>query len=132
MNILSEIVVLFVDDEQETINALKRFLRKEPYTKLFAGSGAEVLDLLQNRNVDILVSDAIMPNMSGQELIRAVKTLHPEIICLLTSGANEAEQIVKSIGIDNVFGFIKKPILPDQFKQAIDDAIEYCFRKGKR
>ncbi len=132
MNILSEIVVLFVDDELETINALKRFLRKEPYTKLFAASGAEAMDMMQDRNVDIIVTDAFMPNMSGQELIRAVKTLHPETICLLTSGANEAEQIVKSIGIDNVFGFIKKPILPDQFKQAIDDAVEYCVRNGNR
>lgn len=125
MKSISDIVVLFVDDEVDTISALKRFLRKEPYGKAFAESGAEALKLMEERAVDILVTDALMPNMTGQELIRAVRSQYPEIICLLVTGSNEVEQIVKSVGVGNIFGFITKPIDLEPFLKAINEAIDH-------
>jgi DNA-binding NtrC family response regulator len=132
MKDLSDIVVLFVDDETETIGALTRFLRREPYRKAFACSGEAALELMSGGNVDIVVSDVRMPNMSGKELIRIVKTRFPETICLLTSGDNEIDQIVKSVGIDNIFGFITKPIDADIFKRTINSAIDYYYKNSDR
>jgi DNA-binding NtrC family response regulator len=125
MKSISDIVVLFVDDEVDTISALKRFLRKEPYCKAFAESGAEALKLMDAGPVDILVTDALMPNMTGPELIQAVRSQYPDIICLLVTGSNEVEQIVKSVGVGNIFGFITKPIDLEPFLKAINEAIDH-------
>jgi phosphoserine phosphatase RsbU/P len=125
MKSITDIVVLFVDDEADTISALKRFFRKEPYRRAFAGSGAEALTLLENGNVDILVTDALMPNMNGQELIGMVRNRYPDILCLLVTGSNEVDQIVKSVGIGNIFGYVTKPIDPESFKRAIADAVDH-------
>ncbi|HWQ26871.1 MAG TPA: response regulator [Chlorobaculum sp.] len=125
MKSISDIVVLFVDDESDTINALKRFLRKEPFRKIFVDSGDEALKVLEEGNVDILVTDALMPNMSGPELIRLAKSRYPDIICLLVTGSNDVDQIVKSVGSSNIFGFIVKPIEPEPFKKSITEAVEH-------
>jgi DNA-binding NtrC family response regulator len=129
MKSISEIVVLFVDDESDTINALKRFLRKEPFKKVFVESGDEALKVLEGGNVDILVTDALMPNMTGPELIMVVRSRYPDIRCLLVSGSNEVEQIVKSVGIGNIFGFIVKPIEPEPFRKTIAEAVEHYCKK---
>lgn len=132
MKNISDIVVLFVDDEVETISALKRFLRREPYRKIYAESGAEALELLEKECIDIIVSDVRMPNMSGKELIRRVKTSFPETICLLTSGDNETDQIVKCVGNDNIFGFIPKPIDAETFKKTVNSAIDFYRLNNER
>ncbi|NTW52571.1 MAG: response regulator [Chlorobiaceae bacterium] len=132
MKSIPDIVVLFVDDETDTINALKRFLRKEPFTKIFVESGDEALKKLEGGGVDILVTDALMPNMSGPELIRAVRAGYPEIISLLVTGSNDVEHIVKSVGVGNIFGFIMKPIEPEPFKKAIAEAIEHYRKRDDR
>jgi DNA-binding NtrC family response regulator len=129
MRSITDIVVLFVDDETDTINALKRFLRKEPFTKIFVDSGDEALKVLEGGSVDILVTDALMPNMSGPELIREVRSRYPDIICLLVTGSNEVDHIVKSVGIGNIFGFIVKPIEPEPFKKAITAAVDYYHKR---
>lgn len=130
MKNLTDIIILFVDDELETLSALNRFLRREPYRKVFADSGAKALEHMENGGADIIISDVHMPSMSGLELIRVVKERYPGTICLLNSGANEIDQIVKSIEADSIFGFITKPIEPETFKQSIHDAIDFFFREN--
>ena len=132
MKSITDIVVLFVDDETDTINALKRFLRKEPFRKIFVDSGEEALKALENGDVDILVTDALMPNMSGPELIRVARSRYPDIICLLVTGSNDVDQIVKSVGVGNIFGFIVKPIEPEPFKKSIAAVVEHFQKTHER
>jgi phosphoserine phosphatase RsbU/P len=53
----SELTILFVDDEQDILNSMNRFLRREPYRKLFAESGMKALELLGNNDVSVIVAD---------------------------------------------------------------------------
>lgn len=128
MKKIDDIIVLFVDDERDTISGLQRFFRKSPFRKAFAESGAEALRILEHESVDILVTDALMPNMGGPELIRRAKSRYPELVCLLISGANEVEQIVKSVGAGTLFDYVTKPIDPERFRQTIDRAVAGCSR----
>lgn len=125
MKSISDIVVLFVDDEADTISALKRFLRKQPYRKAFAGSGREALEFMAESGADIVVTDAMMPGMSGQELIKLVKASFPDTLCLLVTGSNEIEQLIHAVGERNIFGFIAKPIEPEPFTRSITEAVEH-------
>ncbi len=128
----SDIALLFVDDEQDTLDSLSRFLRKEPYTKYFATSGKQALELLQTCNVAILLTDLRMPEMSGMELISQVKTSHPNIVRIILSGIHDIDQIIESINTGEVFRFIPKPIEPHGFKKIITDTIDYYRLKNER
>ena len=57
--------VLLVDDEESILNSLRRLLRGQPYDVLLATSGAQALEVLAQRPVDLVMSDARMPNMDG-------------------------------------------------------------------
>ena len=61
--------VLFVDDEQNILNALKRLFRAEGYRILTANGGAEGLEVFGQEHVDLVVSDMRMPGMSGAQFL---------------------------------------------------------------
>lgn len=121
----SDIVVLFVDDEADILSSLTRFLRREPYKKLYAESAGKALELLASNNVSILISDFNMPDMNGLELMKRVKTLYPEIVSLIISGDNNVEQIFKSNPSCNIFRIMTKPVEPLRLKGIINEAIYY-------
>lgn len=132
MKELSDIALLFVDDEQDTLDSLSRFLRREPYIKHFATSGKEALELLGTCNIAILLTDLRMPEMSGMELISQVKNSYPDIVRIILSGIHDIDQIIESINTGEVFRFIPKPIEPQGFKKIITDAIDYYQLKTER
>jgi sigma-B regulation protein RsbU (phosphoserine phosphatase) len=132
MKDFSEIAILFVDDEQDTLGSLNRFLRKEPYIKYFASSGKEALEVLETHDITILLTDLRMPEMSGMELINQVKISHPDIVRVILSGIHDIDQIIESINTGEVFRFIPKPIEPQGFKKIIRDAIDYYQLKTER
>ena len=123
MKNLADMVVLFVDDDTENLKALNRILHGEPYKKRFAESGAKALEIIETENIVVIASDLKMPDLSGEQLIRAVKSRFPETVCILMSGANDVEHIVESLGEDMLFGFVTKPISIMALKQLINDAI---------
>jgi DNA-binding NtrC family response regulator len=125
MECFADTVVLFVDDESDVISSLRRFLRKEPYCKLFAESGEEALNILASQSVAILVSDLRMPEMDGLTLLNKVKVSYPETKRLILSATTDMEEIVDAIDSGDVFRFIQKPLEPEPFKQAIREAIEF-------
>jgi len=134
MTTLADIAVLFVDDEVEILRALKSCFRREPYIKLFAESGEQALALLEESNreapVIVVASDIHMPGINGIELIQRVKSSFPDTICMLISGANNMNELVKNVGADTVFTAIAKPINVPVFKKAINDAID-CYHNAK-
>ena len=79
-------VVLLVDDEAHILSALRRALRREGYEILAAASAAEALALLEERPVDLVLSDQKMPGTSGLELLRRVAARHPGVARLLITG----------------------------------------------
>lgn len=126
MKNISDIRVLFVDDESDTISGLKRFFRTSPFGKAFAGSGAEALQLLESQGADILVTDALMPGMSGIELVSHAKRRHPELLCMLVTGSNDVGKIVVSAGSGNIYGYVTKPVDPESFRKNIESAVNHC------
>ena len=71
--------VLFVDDEQMILNSLERGLLDEPYNKLFATSAKQALEIMEQNEVHVLVTDMRMPETSGLELLRITKQKFPKI-----------------------------------------------------
>jgi DNA-binding NtrC family response regulator len=125
--------VLFVDDEEKVLASLKRGLLDEPYETLFANSGKEAIEILQQSQVHVIVTDMRMPEMGGLELLRAVKEEYPHIIRMVLSGYTQVSTLLTAINQGEIFRFITKPWkLEEDFKPAIREAVEYYDFRNQR
>ncbi|MCP3888060.1 MAG: SpoIIE family protein phosphatase [Desulfobulbaceae bacterium] len=132
MKTIEKLSILFVDDEPSVLTSLCRFLRKERYQTFFAPSGKEALEIMESREINILVTDLRMPEMSGMELISTVKSRYPDTIRVILSATRDIEQTIESINTGEVFRFISKPLDPEPFKKIIMDTVEYYLMKTER
>ena len=69
--------VLLVDDEESILNSLRRLLRGQPYEVVLATSGAQALEIMATRPIDLVMSDARRPGMDGATLLAEVHTCIP-------------------------------------------------------
>ena len=118
--------VLFVDDEENILNSLRRGLIDEEYDCIFASSGQQALEVLKNEPVSVIVSDMRMPGMDGLTLLKEVKTRYPKTVRIVLSGYAQLQQIIVTINQADIFKFILKPWkLEEEFKGVIHQALEY-------
>ncbi len=82
-------VILCVDDEENSLFLRKLVLQKSGYEVIVANSGQKALELLETHKIDLLLSDLLMPEMSGAELIKQVKERGHKLPIILVSGVNE-------------------------------------------
>lgn len=123
---MTESTVLFVDDQEEILVLIKRMLKNEPYTMLFAANGKEALEVINKHHVDVIVTDVLMPNMSGLELLDIIKETHPNIVRIILSGFSQIPTLLSAINHGKIFRYITKPWQVDEeAKEVIRDAIQY-------
>ncbi|MFH0974475.1 MAG: response regulator [Spirochaetota bacterium] len=114
--------ILFVDDENNLLEGLKRMLRKkkDEWEMEFANSGASALELLEKGKFNIIVTDYKMPGMDGLELLARVKEKFGETKRIILSGQSEAEIFNRSKEVAQFY--LAKPCDPEQ----IISVIEQC------
>ncbi|CAN5638876.1 hypothetical protein BH23GEM1_BH23GEM1_05860 [soil metagenome] len=119
--------VLVADDEEPVRRVASRLLARNGYTVREAANGAEALRMLAagNGEIDLLVTDIIMPEMGGLELARRVATDFPELPILLISGYSDSEELGQSIpaGLD----LLQKPFSGTD----LTAAVARCLQRGK-
>jgi DNA-binding NtrC family response regulator len=101
--------VLFVDDDVIVMQSLERGLMDETYNKYFVGTCNEALEIIQREKVHVLVTDMCMPEMSGLELLREARKVHPDIICIALSGYEKDEEVKNAVDQREIFRVMKKP-----------------------
>ncbi len=116
--------VLVVDDEANLVSALQRTLRRENYTVLTASEPAEALAILKQRAVDVVVSDHLMPNMSGLDFLKEVRALHPDVVRIMLTGHAEVSTAVEAINEGEIFRFLTKPWDDAELKVALHLAFD--------
>ena len=78
--------VLFVDDEVNILKALQRLLRHEEMNVLCASRAEEALEVLERTPVQLVVTDQRMPEMSGVDLLAAVRERHTDVVRMMLTG----------------------------------------------
>ena len=116
--------ILCVDDEQNILNSVKRLLRKEGYRLLTATSGEEGLRLLEEHDVQLVITDQRMPEMSGTEFLALVKERYPDAIRIVLTGYTDVDAITESINRGHVYKFFLKPWNDQSLKLEIKQALE--------
>jgi PAS domain S-box-containing protein len=102
--------VLVVDDEEVVRQIAKNTLERYGYTVLTAANGQAAVDLYrpQPQAIDAVLLDLTMPVMNGEETLRQLQTIYPQVRVLLTSGYSEVEAVQRFAG-KGLAGFIQKP-----------------------
>jgi EAL domain-containing protein (putative c-di-GMP-specific phosphodiesterase class I)/ActR/RegA family two-component response regulator len=101
--------LLLVDDEPDILSALKRLFRREGYAIFTAASGTEGLELLASREIGVVISDARMPQMSGDEFLGKVREMHPATVRIMLSGYTDIKAVTSAVNSGELFGFFTKP-----------------------
>ncbi len=114
--------ILILDDDKNTLEGLKAALSGNTYTVLTTDSAIEALQMLDDENVDLILSDLKMPEMSGLELTKKIKTKHPETIVILLTAYGTIETAVEAMQL-GAFDFLTKPVNLDAVEFAIKRAL---------
>ncbi|WP_246351788.1 response regulator [Sphingobium subterraneum] len=110
--------ILLVEDEDMVRAVAERALTRQGYTVLTACDGEQGLEVLNSgQQIDLLLSDVVMPNMDGPSMVRQARHTHPDLPVVFMSGYAE-EQLRKSIDIPNV-SFLPKPFSVAQLSEAV-------------
>ena len=88
----SGFVILCVDDEPVPLKLRKLVLEKQGYRVILANSATEALETMARQRIDLVLTDFLMPGVSGTELARRSKERAPEIPVVLYSGVNEVPE----------------------------------------
>jgi diguanylate cyclase (GGDEF)-like protein/PAS domain S-box-containing protein len=124
--------LLLVDDEAGILNALKRLLRREGYRILTTTDPAEGLQLLAMNDVQVVISDQRMPQMSGTEFLTRVKELHPNTIRMVLSGYTDLKSITDAINRGAIWRFLTKPWEDEALRKLVREAFrEYDLQNRK-
>lgn len=101
--------LLVVDDEPAIISALKRSLRGQGYRILAAKGGEEALELLAANQVQVILTDQRMPQMTGSEFLGIAAKLYPDTMRIVLSGDTDFQSIMDIINCGEIHRFLTKP-----------------------
>ena len=116
--------ILFVDDEVNVLNALRRLFHSEHYVSYFASSGAEGLRILQQYAVDIVISDMRMPEMNGAEFLAQVVMQWPETTRILLTGYADMQSTIDAVNKGRIYHYCNKPWNDEALKLLVRNVLE--------
>ena len=115
--------VLVVDDEQANLDSLERIFAREGWRVLLANSAEKALESLRGEPVDVVLTDLMMPGMSGQELLRGVRAVAPEAEVVLMTAYGTVEAAVAAMK-DGAYDFLTKPLKRHAVLKSVQQALD--------
>ncbi len=117
--------ILFVDDEENILRALRRLFMDDEYEVFVATSGADALKLLQKeKNIDVIVSDQRMPGMTGVDFLQQSRKISPESMRILLTGYADVNAAVDAINRGGAYRYITKPWRDEDLVMSVKGALQ--------
>ncbi|UZR94716.1 adenylate/guanylate cyclase domain-containing protein [Chondrinema litorale] len=113
--------ILYVDDEQQNLISFKAAFRRE-YKVLTALSGQDAIEVLKENDVQLIISDQRMPEMTGVEFLENILPVYPDAIRMILTGFSDVEAIIDAINKGKVFRYITKPWDENELRMTIENA----------
>ena len=121
-------VVLIVDDEEMVLTSLRSFLALETnYRVLGFDAPDKALAAVREKTIDLVVSDCLMPKMTGIDFLLEVKKLQPFATRILLTGYADKENAIKAINEVGLYQYIEKPWDNEDLKLVIQNGLERRF-----
>jgi DNA-binding NtrC family response regulator len=105
----SGLTILCVDDEPLVLKALVRALRPEGYTIYAAPGPVQAFEVMSSANVDLVLSDNMMPGMNGLDFLIKVKEMRPDTVRIILTGQSTLEMAIRAINEGQIYRFLEKP-----------------------
>ncbi len=115
--------ILVVEDEEAVRKLTRIILSVAGYTVLEASNGFEALEMCGQRAIDLLLTDVVMPQMSGRELVEKVSVMCPQMKVLYMSGYTD-DAIVRHGVLDAGVPLLQKPFTPDALSQKVREVLD--------
>ena len=115
--------ILYVDDEESNLRIFRMAFKRE-YNVLTAMGGNEAIEMLRENDVQCIITDQKMPEMTGTELLEKVLPEFPDVIRMILTGFADIEAIVKAVNKCGIYKYITKPWDKGEMKLTIDKALE--------
>ncbi|MBF0543748.1 MAG: HDOD domain-containing protein [Candidatus Riflebacteria bacterium] len=115
--------ILFVDDEPNVIEGLKRMFRayRDEWDMYFASSGEEALEWMEEKKMDVIISDLRMPKMTGSQLLEKVQKRFPHTVRIVLSGESDSDFVLPSARCAHQF--FAKPCDPEVLRKALSRSL---------
>jgi two-component system, NtrC family, response regulator AtoC len=119
----SNVDILLIEDDQGSREALLILLKGSGFAVKGCASGKEGLSLMAGERFDIVISDLLLPDMSGLEILTKIKQDSPRTEVILVTGHASAETAVQAMK-NGAYDYITKPLNIDELRIIIDKAVE--------
>jgi response regulator RpfG family c-di-GMP phosphodiesterase len=127
----TKLKMLFVDDEPHILEGLSQLFDLE-YDVHTANSGAEAIAFVKETpDLAIVISDQRMPQMKGIDVLKNIKAISPDTIRILLTGYADADAILDSVNVGEVFRYVKKPWQPENLKSIVSLAAATYTNRSK-
>lgn len=117
-NILSNITLLYVEDDDETCRAIVEMLEHHVQTIHCAKDGNEGIELYKKFQPDIVITDIRLPHLNGIEMAKKIKTINKDIPFIVTTAYNDVEYLIESIDL-GINQFLLKPIIGSKLIESL-------------
>jgi DNA-binding NtrC family response regulator len=118
--------ILLVEDDEQMRNLLSDILRREGYEVVVAQDGQEAVRLYHQRPTDLIVTDLLMPEKEGLEMIIELHRSHPElrIIAMTGGGDMNPDALLKMASFFGAWRILHKPFSLGAFLHAVDESLQ--------
>ncbi len=118
----NQIKIMVVDDELGICKNVEKILTKNNYSVVHTQSAAQALEMMKNGSFSLLISDIVMPEMNGLELLKHVSKEVPGIKTVMMTGYASTNTAVKAIRL-GALDYIPKPFTPDELRTTVSNAL---------
>ena len=114
--------LLIVEDEETLCDSLKRVLSREGYIVDTAHTAETALEIFEHGFYDLIITDIILPGITGIELLKTVKERLPEQIVIITTAYASLETAVEALRT-GAYDYVVKPVMHEEIKQIVRNAL---------
>ena len=125
-----KIKILYVDDELNNLVSFKAVFRVK-YTVFTAISGADAIKLLDNNDINIIITDQRMPNMTGVEFLESILQTHPDPMRILLTGYADMGAVIDAVNKGKIFHYLSKPWNEEELDLTINRAYDIYKQKAE-
>jgi two-component system NtrC family response regulator len=115
--------ILVVDDEQTQLELIGGFLKKQGFEAVLAQSGDKALKIIRSEPIDLVLTDQKMPDMSGLDLLKALRAINPELSVIVITAYGTVETAVSAIKA-GATDYLTKPVDLDEMRYRIEQVRE--------
>ena len=118
-----KINILYVDDEVNNLISFKATFRVK-YNVFTAISGEEAIKLLETQEMNVIITDQRMPNMTGVEFLESILEKHPDPMRVLLTGYADMNAVIDAVNKGKIFHYLTKPWNEEELDMTIQRAYE--------